>query len=110
MHFIQCVVISAERLERAKKSQGWLVGAFPLKRLLCAWRRWLLEATGAPPPAAWEVARLGQLMTYRSLFVVASGQNACLRPAHLLSSRRNNRRKDDHGELRQVGPTCNKVG
>ena len=51
---------------------------------------------------------LSQLMTYRSLFVVASGQNACA--ACLLLSRRNNRRKDDHGELRQVGPTCNKVG
>ena len=55
---------------------------------------------------------LSQLMTYRSLFVVASGQNACFRPARLLlSSRRNNRRKDDHGgELCQVGLTCNMVG
>ena len=52
---------------------------------------------------------LSQLMTYRSLFVVASGQNACA--ACLLLSRRNNRRKDDHGGERcQVGLTCNMVG
>ena len=85
-------------------SLGWLCMA-----------RMVLEATGAPL-----VRRLGsgaarplsQLMTYRSLFVVASGQNACFRPARLLlSSRRNNRRKDDHGgELCQVGLTCNMVG
>ena len=85
-------------------SLGWLCMA-----------RMVLEATGAPL-----VRRLGsgaarprsQLMTYRSLFVVASGQNACFRPARLLlSSRRNNRRKDDHGGERcQVGLTCNMVG
>ena len=42
----------------------------------------VLEATGAPPAAGWEVARRAssQLMTYRSLFVVALGQNASDRP------------------------------
>ena len=64
----------------------------------------VLEATGAPGSLAAPTERLGsggaarqhllsQLMTYRSLFVVASGQNACA--ACLLLSRRNNRRKDE---------------
>ena len=73
---------SARRKElQARDGCWWLMGPFPCRHRVCM-ARMVLEATGAPA-VGWEVARRArqsQLMTYRSLFVVASGQNASDRP------------------------------